>query len=239
MSMNEDVIRADCKDIWNSFMVRDANFSTSGIPTCPTTAVTLPNELISYPNARALVNKHRKNGDAHFFSKAFVHFYVHDHKFDGNVGGVWHKPRKAAEVLRHFAGIITPDFSTYLDFPFPLKIYNTYRMRAFGYWYGEILGNAVINNVRWGEEDSFSYCFDGIEHNSIVSIGTVASGLRESCNRRLFEVGFFKMIEVLKPEKIIVYGSDKYPWFDEVRQDIRIIQFDSDTAKRWKKVRHE
>ncbi|MBQ0071515.1 MAG: DUF4417 domain-containing protein, partial [Spirochaetales bacterium] len=39
---------------------------------------------------------------------------------------------------------ITPDFSTNQDFPEAIKIYATYRMRAFGYWLGRE-GIEVIN----------------------------------------------------------------------------------------------
>lgn len=199
----------------------------------------MSSELISYTDARVICNRNRKNGNKDFFMSAFVHFYIDDYKFDGNVGSIWTAPWNATEILRHFAGIITPDFSTYSDFPFPLKICNTYRMRSFGHWYGEILGNAVINNVRWGGEETFSYCFDGIERDSIVAIGTIASGLRRRNNREMFEVGFLKMIEVLKPKTIIICGSDKYPWFDRVRDQIRIVQFKSDAAERWEKTRNE
>lgn len=90
-------------------------------------------------------------------------------------------------------------------------------MRAFGYWYST-LGSAVTNNVRWGDNDTFDRCFDGISRKSIVSIGTVASGLRRSENRKLFESGFAKLLEVLKPHTIIVYGSDNLPCFENIRQ---------------------
>ena len=226
---NARKISADCKDMWNAFMVRGAKFSEIGIPLCPTTAREIPRELISYTEARATYNRRMKRGDINFFVNAFVHFYQHDYKFDGTRRGIWFQPQRATKIFRHFAGIITPDFSTNLDFPFPWKIFNTYRMRAFGYWYGT-LGGAVINNVRWGEEDTFGWCFDGISKNSIVSIGTVASGLCNHENRKLFETGFFKMIEVLRPHTIIVYGSDKYSCFDSIRQQIKIVQFDSERA---------
>ena len=157
----------------------------------------------------------------------FVHFYIDDQKFDGKRSGIWFDYIKAIEILQHFAGIITPDFSTYADFPEPLKIYNTYRMRAFGYWYGTLLGNAVINNVRWGTEETFKYCFDGIEKNSIVAIGTVASNLRNFADLKIFSAGFEKMLEMLSPHTIIVYGSDKYPCFDKVRDRIKIVRFRS------------
>lgn len=226
---NKKKIRADCKDVWNAFMVKGAKFSENGIPFCPTTAKEIPQALISYTEARAIYNRQMKRGNKNFFVNAFVHFYQHDYKFDGARCGIWVAPFRAADILHHFAGIITPDFSTYADFPFPIKIYNTYRMRAFGYWYGT-LGGAVINNVRWGEEETFSYCFDGIPKNSVIAVGTVASGLRNPQNRKLFEDGFLKMIEVLKPHTVIVYGSDRCSVFDKVRQQVRILQFQSERA---------
>ena len=184
--------------------------------------------MISFTQAKTIYNKRRKAGDKNFFENAFVHFYIDDYKFDGK-SGIWYDYEKVTKILQHFAGIITPDFSTCADFPEPLKIYNTYRMRAFGYWYGKILGGAVINNVRWGTKETFKYCFDGIEKNSIVAIGTVASGLRNPKNLEFFSTGFEKMLEVLNPHTIIFYGSDKYSCFDKVREKIRIIHFRSET----------
>lgn len=220
-------IRAGCIDMWNSLMVLGAKWSSNDIPLCLTTAKVIPENIISFAEAKTLYNKHKKAGEMDFFVNAFVHFYIDDQKFDGKRSGIWFDYEKAAEILQHFAGIITPDFSTYADFPEPLKIYNTYRMRAFGYWYGKILGNAVINNVRWGTKETFEYCFDGIEKNSIVAIGTVASGLKNSRNLEIFSVGFEKMLEVLNPHTVIIYGSDKYKCFDEVRGKIEIVHFRS------------
>lgn len=154
-------IRASCKDVWNAFMVRGAKWSPNDIPICPTTANVTPEDVISFAEAKTLYNQHTKLGDIDFFVSDFVHFYIDDYKFDGK-SGIWFDYEQAAEVLKHFSGMITPDFSTCVDFPEPLKIYNTYRMRAFGYWYGILLGHSVINNVRWGTEETFKYCFDGI-----------------------------------------------------------------------------
>ena len=92
----------------------------------------------------------------------------------------------------------------------------------------------MINNVRWGEEDTFSWCFDGIPKNSIVAIGTVGSGLRHVENRKLFEVGFFKLLEVLTPKIIIIYGSDNYSFFNNIRQRIRILQIPSERSLAFK-----
>lgn len=46
------------------------------------------------------------------------------------------------------------------------------------------------------------------------------------------------MIEVLRPHTIIIYGSDKYPCFDSIRQQIRIVQFDSERAIAFKEKSH-
>lgn len=232
---NETKIRADCKDVWNAFMVKGATFTENGIPFCPTTAKEIPQALISYTEARAIYNRQMKRSNKNFFVNAFVHFYQDDYKFDGNRCGIWVAPERAAEIFRHFAGIITPDFSTCLDFPSPWKIFNTYRMRAFGYWYGT-LGGAVINNVRWGEEDTFGWCFEGISYNSIIAIGTVASGLDKSENRELFRTGFTKLLAVLNPHTIIVYGSDNLPCIESVRQKINIVSFKSERALAFERV---
>ena len=79
-------------------------------------------------------------------------------------------PSFVLEVLRHFAGAITPDFSTYQDFPEPLKIYNTYRMRVYGYWLGKD-GIAVYNNARWGTPETWCYCYDGLPNDSVICVG--------------------------------------------------------------------
>ena len=102
-------------------------------------------------------------------------------------------------------------------------------MRAFGYWYGQ-QGGAVINNVRWGTSETYAYTFDGIPQNSIIAIGTVASGLRELKNRSTFEQGFYKLLEMLSPHTIVVYGSDKYSCFDSIRSEVNIIAFPSETS---------
>lgn len=144
---------------------------------------------------------------------------------------IWFYPRKAYDILRHFKGIITPDFSTYQDFPDPIKRWNTYRMRAFGHWHGNVCKKQVVNNVRWGTEETFGYCFDGIEENSIVAIGTVGGSPRRLADRERFERGLFEMAKKLKPRCIIVYGSAGYPFFDKLRRKgIRILQFNSRTA---------
>lgn len=139
-------------------------------------------------------------------------------------------------MLRHFAGTITPDFSTNQDFPKPWKTFNTYRMRAYGHWLGR-LGHQVINGVRWGTAETYEYCFEGIPRRSVVCVGTVASGLKLVRNRPVFEEGLREMLRVLRPHTVVVYGSANYPSLRLLYDaDVRVVQFDSATNRRFGKV---
>ena len=211
--------RTGCKDIWNAFMTKGAQYTFNDIPVCPSTATATPKGLIGYDET-----KNNPNEDF------FVHFYLDDYKFDGE-RGIWRKPYQALERLAHYAGIITPDFSPYQDMPEPWKIFNVFRSRAFGYWVGK-QGIPVINNVRWGTSETYKYCFDGIPEGSVVAVGTVGSGLRETRNRPRFEDGLMEMVKRIQPPTIIVYGSSNYECFDKLRNlGIEVVTFQSKTAK--------
>ena len=225
--------RSGLQDIWNAFMVGGASFSQNDIPLCPSTAKAIPNRLIGYDAAKTLHRKEIKAGHHDYRVDAFIHFYIDDQKFDGKRNSIWLYPDKALEIICHFSGIIAPDFSTYTDFPEPLKLWNIYRSNAFGYWIGK-LGIEVINNCRWGTEETYDYCFDGLPHYSIVAIGTVGGGPRKMVDRERFEKGFFEMIRRLHPHTIIVYGSANYNCFSIAEKlGIKITPYPSHTAKYW------
>lgn len=50
--------RSGLIDIWNAFMVENADFSNHDIPLCPTTATSIPSKLIGYDEAKST---HKKN----------------------------------------------------------------------------------------------------------------------------------------------------------------------------------
>lgn len=236
--MNNVKTRRSCKDVWNAFMVKGATFTENDIPICPTTAKEIPHDVITWEEAKAIYKKHRIKKDLEFKHDAFVCWYIDDYKFDGP-RGIWHDYNFALKVLCHFAGVITPDFSTYQDFPEPLKIYNTYRMRTFGYWLG-VNGIPVINNVRWGTPESFSYCFDGIEENTIIAIGTCGGSQRKYIDRNRFENGLIELVKRLQPHTIVVYGSANYNCFEKLKeQGTNIIAFSSETAEAFERRKHD
>ena len=225
-------IRKGIIDVWwRPYMVAGADFSKNDIPFCPTTATTLPVMIITYKEAKEIYSREMRRGNKCFSHLAFVCFFEDDWNFD-SISGIWFRSSRAYKILSHFAGIITPDFSTYQDFPYPLKIWNTYRMRAFGYWYGTICGNAVYNNVRWGTSETYRYCFDGLPKHDIVVIGTVGGSPRKKIDRPRFEEGLTEMVRVLQPYTIIVYGSANYQCFRKLeKQGIKIIAYSGKTTK--------
>lgn len=226
--------RIGCKDIWNAFMCEGARYSINDIPKCPTTSNSIPKRLILWDEAKALYKREILHGNEDFLCDVFVCFYMDDYKFDGK-DGVWNNPEKALKILRHFSGVITPDFSTYQDFPEPLKIYNTFRMRVWGYWIGK-QGIQVINNIRWGTPESWKYCWDGIPKNSIVAIGTVGGNPKKLVDRKRFNEGFYEMIRVLNPRAIVVYGSSNYEVFESARNmGIEIYTYPSRTDTAFKR----
>jgi len=224
-------VRTGCQDVWNAFMLNNASFSSNDIPLCPSTAKEIPEKLISYEEAKRIHKMEMSKGNNSYKVNVFVHFYIDDQKFDGKRTSIWTFPEIAKNILDHFSGIIAPDFSTYIDFPDPLKRWNFYRMYSFGYWYGS-LGNQVYCNARWGTPDTWDYCFDGIPYGNPVAIGTVASGLKKLVNRPLFDDGLLELVKRKAPSIILVYGSTKYDIFDDLKaKGIRIIAYPSQTSE--------
>lgn len=201
--------------MWNAFMVEGATFcGKDEIPFCPTTLTVIPGKVIAYDETRSSPD-----------CDALVHFYQDDQKFDGKQG-IWLSPQDKPERIGKYSGIITPDFSTYQDMPRALKVFNTYKMRAFGYWM-TTRGIPVVNNVRWGDPDTYEYSFAGLPKSSILAIGSHGC-IRQKENQSRFEQGLEKMVELLEPHTIIVYGSMRLPIFDWLRkQNINLVGYSS------------
>lgn len=188
-------IRKGMVDCFNAFMIDGAEFSSpNDIPICYTTMQNPPKKIITYEEAQ-------KSTD----HDATVVFFKDDEKFDGSQAGIWSKPQHCLNIISKFAGVATPDFSTNSDFPYPLSIFNTYRMRSFGFW---LIKNGlnVVNTVRWGNPDTWSYCFDGIPQNSMVIISTHGC-INNSSDRARFKLGLAELVKRIAPPIILVYGS--------------------------------
>lgn len=130
----------------------------------------------------------------------WVHFYIHDYRFEC----LWTHPEKYLPILRDFDGVISPDFSLYRSMPLAMQIWNTYRNRALAWWL-QNNGVNVVPNVRWGDERTYSFCFDGIPKQSTVAIST-SGCIQKKSDRFYFQQGLQAMVERLQPKVIINYS---------------------------------
>ena len=108
---------------------------------------------------------------------------------------------KAIAVPHKVVGFIlksvtSSDFSMYLEMPYALQIYNTFRNRWCGAFFAE-KGLKVIPTVNWSDEKSFDFCFKGIEKGSIVAVSTYMfhEHNNHSDQKDVFMKGYNRMLE--------------------------------------------
>jgi hypothetical protein len=152
----------------------------------------------------------------------WLHFYILDEKFEA----VWNSHRRFLSVIKQFGGAITPDFSLYRDLPLAMQINNVYRSRALGHWW-QNNGIRIIPNIRWSDERSLEFAFDGIQTGGTVAVGSLG-GLKNPVNRHYFLSGFDEMLKHVKPDTVVIYGGVP----EEVRYNCakvgtKIVQFDT------------
>ena len=139
-----------------------------------------------------------------------IHFFTYDWNFEN----VFDKPEKGMEKLDQYYALLSPEFSLYWDMPKAVQIYNTFKNRWCGaFW--QKMGKIVIPTVCCAGEESCDFCFDGIEEGSVVAISTYR---REQYKQEILR-SYNKMLEVIKPTAIIIYGEA----FPEMKGNIKVI----------------
>lgn len=131
-----------------------------------------------------------------------VHFFIDDYQFLR----LWKKPDTYIERLRKFKCVFSPDFSTYLEMPTAMQIYNHYRKHWIARYFADN-GATVIPTISWSTPESFEWCFDGEPRGSVVAISNVGCMRDPEC-RTLFSLGFEEMKRVLEPSAILCYGAE-------------------------------
>lgn len=144
-----------------------------------------------------------------------VNFYIKDQQFER----VWNNPLRYAELLSDYGCVTGPDFSTYLDFPLSVRLYNTYRNRWLTRYWQEN-GVNVVPDVGWGLEDSYEWCFDGLPEDSIVSVSNVGA-MDNAESRKAFMRGYNEMLIRLQPRLVLFYANK----IDDYKGNIRFIKF--------------
>ncbi len=208
--------------VFKSFLVKNANYDGFfELPKLKTTD-TLPQKFVPFSKAMC-----RSFTDF----DCFVHFYEDDIRFER----IWNNPKQYLNKLKKFKGVISPDFSMYRNMPLCMQMWNVYRGRALANWLSEN-GVEIIPNVRFGDERTYLFCFDGIEKNKTVSVGTHGC-IQHKKDREYFKKGLAELVKRLKPQTIVVYGQAPDDIFKEYKDiGINILQFESEIQKSRRQV---
>ncbi|MDR0221771.1 MAG: DUF4417 domain-containing protein [Lachnospiraceae bacterium] len=148
----------------------------------------------------------------------WLHFYTHDYLFER----VWKHHDRYLPLFRRFQGVITPDYSLYREMPLPMQCWNAYRNRALAYWL-QGLGINTVPNVRWGDERTYGFVFEGLPKGGTFAICTNGC-IETKLDRYYFKKGLAKLVELCQPDTIVNYSSDADDIFGRYReQGIEII----------------
>lgn len=205
------------RDVFKSYL--NENFEYSGFLELPIiqTSDKIPNKLVSFSRA---MSKSWKDFDC------WVHFYEHDEKFER----IWSNPKHYLNKLKKFKGIISPDFSLYRNMPLVMQMWNTYRGRALAAWLNSN-GVSVIPNVRFNDMRTYLFCFDGIEPDKTIALGSHGC-IKGKSDKEFFKKGLAETVSRLKPKNIVVYGATPDNIFKPFKDmGINIISFESEFSK--------
>lgn len=170
-------------------------------------------------NDLLLIGFDKINADDTKHFNRMVHFFLYDYKFER----VWKNPDSDLEKLKHYRGVLSPDFSMYVEMAPALQLYNTFRNRWCGAYFSS-KGIRVVPTVSWGNENTFDFCFDGIEKGSTVAVSTymVSEHDRRKDQKEFFLKGYNEMLRRIEPEKIICYNTP----FPEMQGDIVFVDYE-------------
>lgn len=130
-----------------------------------------------------------------------LHFFIDDYQFER----VWERPDYYLPGLREYAFVVMPDFSTYKDFPLPIRLYNLYRNRWLAAYWG-MSGVKIIPQAIFGKPYTYDVCFEGMPIGGVHCISSV--GIKDDMTARNdFIQGFNAYVERLKPELVLFYGN--------------------------------
>ncbi len=111
----------------------------------------------------------------------------------------------------------------YIEMNPVLQLHNTFRNRWVGAYLSE-KGIKVIPTVNWGLENTFDFCFNGIEKGSTVAVSTymVSEHGNHKAQKEFFLKGYDEMLRKIEPEIVICYDEP----FPEMGGNILYIDYE-------------
>lgn len=169
-------------------------------------------QIISLDNIQLIAMSDTRQNDILENTKCGVHCFIDDYRFTST----YFNPNRTIKKLSQYAFLLSPDFSTYSDMQYWRQLESVAHSRWVGaFWQSK--GLIVIPTVTWSDAKSYSFCFDGIEKNSIVAIGMI--GCKH--NKSGFLNGYNAMLEKIEPIAIICFGTP----FNEMDGNIIVVDY--------------
>ena len=132
---------------------------------------------------------------------------VHFCERDQDIEPFWSNPTRYIPKLKKFEGVIGLDFSTCVDFPRALKVWNAYRNRASVYKL-QTSGIPSLPLLR-GDPDIIDQEIAGLEQGCAFAVSPRGC-VREVDDRKRFERDLKYLIDALEPSTIISYGANSF-----------------------------
>ena len=125
----------------------------------------------------------------------------------------WKNPIRFSNKLKRYRATIGPDFSVYARLSVIVQRDNIFKNKFLtALW--QRLGLTIIPNVSWTYKD-YKSSFAGWPQDSIIAVNSTGVG-KNPRSRRLWLIGYNKMLEALHPIHILRYG----PKIKGEREDI-------------------
>lgn len=196
----DGVKRTHNRDVFHAWMLEELDFSRPWDMPKLDPVDAHPSALV--PFSVAMNEQWRDYG-------CFVHFYEDDFRFER----IWNEPRKYLPKLSKFEGVIMPDFSTCIDFPRALKLWNAYRNQTLGAWFQQ-QGLVTLPNARVQPE--CDWLIEALPRHSTIAI-CGRSLTKDVDERRRFLRDVRATVDALEPAAIVYYGSELYGAMDYPR----------------------
>lgn len=181
------------RDVFHAWMLDGIEFSKDWDMPVRRSEEARPRALVAFSTAM------HPNFDDY---SCFVHFYEDDFRFER----LWNDPQRCLPKLARFAGVIMPNFSTAVDFPIPLKMWNAYRNQLLGAWMQK-QGLVVLPNAR--AQLGCPWLLEGLPRHSTIAICGRAQ-IKDVDERRRFVRDLRTTIDELEPSCVVYYGADTH-----------------------------
>lgn len=132
---------------------------------------------------------------------------VHFCERDQDIEPFWSNPRRYLPKLRKFQGALGLDYSTCIDFPRGLKVWNAYRNRACNYTI-QAAEVPVIPLLR-GDPDILAWEIAGLPRGGMIAVSPRGC-VKSRSNRKRFERALRDIVDALEPAEIVSYGGNSY-----------------------------